>query len=125
MCLYSSSRIAQAFSHSSWAGFQENIRKCERPLEAWAQNWHWHFYCILLAKASHKVIPDSRGRGEAPKFYCMGHAQKGVENCGQSCSLPQIGTSITAISHIRKLRLKEVKMSCPNYAASKRGRARI
>ena len=45
------------------------------------------------------------------------------------CSIPlvyyKIGTGITAISHVRKLRLKGVKMSCPSDASSKHGRSRI
>lgn len=108
-----------SFSHSSRAGFQENKRKHVRPLEAQAQNWHWRFYHTLLANVSHKAIPDSRRWEKLPCDIPMGHAQTGVEQCGHICNLPQTGSSITATLHMIKWRLKEVKMPCPSYAASK------
>lgn len=53
------------------------------------------------------------------RYIAMGQAQGGVANCGHFCNLPQIGTRITATLQMRKLRLREIQMSCLNYAASK------
>lgn len=77
MCLSSSSGIAQAFPHSSRAGLQENKGKCARPPEAWAQNWHWHFYHTLVANVRHKAIPDSRGWQRLQRDITRGHAHRG------------------------------------------------
>lgn len=110
MCFPSSSRRAQAFSHSSWAGFQENKRTRARPLEAWAQNRDWHSITFGQRKS-----PDFKGMREAAKLC-------GSEKSGHLWPLSPAttrGTSITAILNVRNLRPERAKMFCPNYATRK------
>lgn len=48
---------------------RERNRKLQSLLRAGLGEWKYHFYCILLISASHKISPDPRGEEIDPTFW--------------------------------------------------------